>query len=409
MTDKASLQRLKLSNFKLDSLLNITLSINENLPTHELLDRYKNILRDDLSIGRVIIFWYISKWTCLLSSGFNDECYKDLDVEKDLLKYTEITSLTSSKPSILSPFDVVIPVYHKNIPLAYLLIGDIDDERNGVSPTIKHLHFIQTLTNIIIVAIENKRLYRENLKQESLKKELELASKMQNMLIPAVETLPKNDKIYVSAFYHPHSDVGGDYYDIIQLNDNEFGFCIADVSGKGISAALIMSNFQAGLRALFTSEISLSSLISKLNKTVMTNTNGEKFITMFIGIYNTFSRELYYINAGHNPPILYDQASNSIKYLKEGCVGLGMFSEIPVISEGIENIHAHSKLICYTDGLVECENENKEEFGTDEIEKNIASDQKMEVIIANTMNNLNNFKGKRPYIDDITIIGLEFY
>jgi len=409
MTDKASLQRLKLSNFKLEVLLSITQSINENLPTNELLEKYKKILREDLNIGKVIIFWNTGKWTCMLSSGFNDECYKDIDVEKDLLKYTEITSLTPAKPPILFPFDVVIPVYHKTIPLAYLLIGDIDDERNGVSPTIKHLHFIQTLTNIIIVAIENKRLYRESIKQESIRKELELASKMQNLLIPDIGSLPKNDKIYVSAYYHPHSDVGGDYYDFLQLNENEFGFCIADVSGKGISAALIMSNFQASLRALFISEISLTNLVLKLNKIVMTNTDGEKFITMFIGIYNTSSRELYYINAGHNQPILYDSQNNSIKYLKEGCVGLGMISEIPFISEGFEKINANSKLICYTDGLVECENEKKLEFGTSEIEKNIITNNKMEVIINNIINNLNNFKGKKPYIDDISIIGMEFF
>lgn len=408
MTDKASLQRLQLSNFKLDTLLNITLSINENLPTHELLDRYKNILREDLNIGRLIIFTYTNQWTCMLSSGFADECYKDMDVENDLLHYTEITSLTSSKPPALSPFDVVIPVYHKNTPLAYLLIGDIDDERNGVSPTIKHLHFIQTLTNIIIVAIENKRLFREYLKQESLKKELELASKMQTMLIPSVEKLPRNDKVYVSAFYHPHYDIGGDYYDFVQLNDSEFGFCIADVSGKGISAALIMSNFQASLRALFTSDTPLANLILKLNKTVMDNTNGEKFITMFIGIYNTSTRELYYINAGHNQPVLYNKSDHSVKYLKEGCVGLGMISEIPFIREGIENIDPDSRLICYTDGLVECENENRVEFGTSSIENNIGNGYSMDEIINTLIKDLDEFKGKRPYIDDISIIGIEF-
>jgi len=409
MTDKASLQRLKLSNFKLDSLLNITQAINENLSTDALLQKYKTILREDLNIGRVLIFRFNKKWTCLLSSGFENGCYKNLDVEKELLQYTDIVSLPSIKPAILNPFDVVIPVYHKKNPLAYVLIGDIDDEREGVSPTIKHLHFIQTLTNIIIVAIENKRLYSENIKQESIRKELELASKMQNMLIPAPESLPKNDKIYASAFYHPHSDVGGDYYDFLPLNNSEFGFCIADVSGKGISAALIMSNFQAGLRALFTSDISLSNLVYKLNKTVMANTNGEKFITMFIGIYNTETRMLHYINAGHNPPVLYNSYDQSIKYLKNGCIGLGMMNDISTLTEGSENINSGSKLICYTDGLVETENADNEEFGTSEIEKNICSDENMELIIENIINNLNDFKGKKPYIDDISIIGLEFF
>ena len=162
-------------------------------------------------------------------------------------------------------FDIVIPVYNNNSPLAYVLIGDIVEEGEGVSPTIKHLHFIQTLSNIIIVSIENMRLFQESLRQIAIKKELELASRMQNMLIPKNSELPQNDKIWITSFYHPHLDVGGDYYDFINLSENEVGFCIADVSGKGISAALLMSNFQANLRALFSSEISLPALVEKLN------------------------------------------------------------------------------------------------------------------------------------------------
>jgi len=90
----------------------------------------------------------------------------------------------------LKDYDFVIPVYNNNNPLAYVLIGDIDDEMAGVSPVIKHLHFIQTISNVIIVAIENIRLFKESLKQESLRKELELASRMQSMLIPKKSVLP---------------------------------------------------------------------------------------------------------------------------------------------------------------------------------------------------------------------------
>ena len=114
------------------------------------------------------------------------------------------------------------------------------------------MRFIQTISNILIVAIENIRLYNENLRQVAIKRELELASKMQTMLIPEDENLPSNKHIRFKAFYHPHFEVGGDYYDVISLSEDQVGFCIADVSGKGISAAILMSNFQANLRALFT-------------------------------------------------------------------------------------------------------------------------------------------------------------
>ena len=98
--------------------------------------------------------------------------------------------------------------------------------------------------------LENIRLFKESVKQEAFKKELELASKMQYMLIPSRKILPRTKTLFVDSFYHPHFEVGGDYYDFIQLNEKEFGFCIADVSGKGIPAALLMSNFQACLRTM---------------------------------------------------------------------------------------------------------------------------------------------------------------
>ena len=94
------------------------------------------------------------------------------------------------------------------------------------------------------------------------------------MLIPENANLPQDKSVLFSAFYHPHFSVGGDYYDCIALNDNVFGFCIADVSGKGISAAILMSNFQANLRALFTDEIPLDQLVIKLNDRVMASSKG---------------------------------------------------------------------------------------------------------------------------------------
>ena len=319
MSGKASLRRLQFCNFKLDVLLNITLGINENLPVDEILHRFENVLRKDLNIGKVLIYSYNQKWECILASGFHRNIAEGIRVETDLLYYKQITNLSVALNPNLELFDVIIPVYHHDAPIAYIIIGDIDEERAGMSPTIKHLHFIQTLTNIIIVAIENKRLFDESMRQEAIKKELELASRMQTMLIPNPSLLPNNDKIHASAYYLPHFEVGGDYYDFIKLNDTEYGFCIADVSGKGISAALLMSNFQANIRALFGTNLPLIETVKKLNQRVMENANGEKFITLFIGKYNTETRQLEYINAGHNPPIFYNCQSKHVEMLTIGC------------------------------------------------------------------------------------------
>ena len=154
--------------------------------------------------------------------------------------------------------------------------------------------------------------------------------------------------------------MGGDYYDFIWLNANEFAFCVADVSGKGVPAALLMSNFQANLRVLLFYIPSLTELVKELNSKVMASAKGEKFITFFIAKYNLKTQTLTYVNAAHNPPLL--ASGNTISELKIGCTGLGMFDEIGLIEEGILSISPDSTILCYTDGLVELENEKSQNF-----------------------------------------------
>lgn len=409
MSAKASLKRLQFSNFKLDTILDITLAINENLPVNELLEQFETILRKELNIGKVLLFRYNEKWECLLASGIHRNVSEGIRVETDLLYYKQITNLTTALNPNLELFDVIIPVYHHETPIAYVMIGDIDEERAGISPTIKHLHFIQTMANIIVVAIENKRLVDENVRQEALKKELELASRMQTMLIPNPALLPNNDKIHASAYYLPHFDVGGDYYDFIKLNNEEYGFCMADVSGKGISAALLMSNFQANVRALFSANLPLPTTINKLNERVMENANGEKFITLFIGKYNANTRELEYINAGHNPSLLYLGDTKEVIHLSEGCTGVGMLDEIPVINLGKKTLAPGSKLVCFTDGIVELENDKKQEFGDSIMAESMGSNENIGNIIDDIIDKLNVHKGSNDFFDDVSLMGIEFH
>ncbi len=405
--NKAKFDRLKFCNFKLETILEITLAINDNLSTNQLLAKYTNILQEKLNIGKVLVYNYNKEWTVIVKSGIAENSYQKISVENDLLPQPEITTGSATNNGNLEEFDVIIPVYHNNKAIAFVLIGDIDEEKEGISPTIKHLHFIQTLTNIIIVAIENRRLYEQSLKQEAMRKELELASRMQAMLIPDSKSFPQTKQIHVYAFYRPHYEVGGDYYDFLTLSPNEVGFCIADVSGKGISAALLMSNFQANLRALFTAEISLTDLVLKLNDRVMSNAHAEKFITLFVAKYNTATRVLDYINAGHNPPVLYSKATG-LQFLTQGCVGLGMLDEIPVIRHGTMALN-ESKLVCFTDGLVEIEDDNEQQIGNQVIEECLATENTIKDSIENMIAKLLIREGNKSIFDDISILGIESF
>jgi sigma-B regulation protein RsbU (phosphoserine phosphatase) len=405
---KFSDNRLKLSTFKLNALLDITLAINDNVSTSELIRRYEKMLTDDLDIGKVIVLKFSDKWECLLNSGFGTRFFEKVDMERDLLPFEEISFITSEPQHFPELVDIVIPVSHKDKAIAFVLIGDIEEEGEGVSPIIKHLRFIQTLSNIITVAIENKRLFQETLRQEALKREMELASKMQTMLIPEKEKLPSNEHIRIEAFYHPHFEVGGDYYDVIQLSRDEVGFCIADVSGKGISAAILMSNFQANLRALFTADKNLTETLHKLNKSVMNSAKGEKFITLFIARYHYGTRELKYVNAGHNPPLLYKPGSKKLTPLSSGCVGMGMLDELPFVNEALVPMEEPAKLFCYTDGLVEVIQDSGVEFGTENLEKELTNDRALEDNILTIIEKQKILEGSASIFDDISIIGAQF-
>ncbi len=405
---KSSIKRLQLTTFKLRSLLNITQAINENLTQKQLLEKYEELLTKDLNIGKVLVFKYADSWRCILKSGEVGASYENINVKKDLIPINEISFITSSSNIPLNDFDIVIPVINKGTPMAFVIIGDIK-EGEGVSPTIKHLNFIQTLSNIIIVAIENIRLFKESLKQEALRKELELASKMQNLLIPNLDNLPRNSKIHVTAFYHPHFEVGGDYYDYLELSKDEFGFCISDVSGKGMSAALLMSNFQANLRALFTHEISLAALVEKLNERIMHAADGEKFITLFIGKFNYKTRELEYINAGHNPPILYQKKKKDLLMLNKGCVGIGMLDEIPMIRKGSITIEENTKILCYTDGLIELLDGKGISYATKEIEECLSNNDGIKNNIDNIIIKQGITEDSTSIFDDISILGIEIF
>jgi len=396
--------RLKISRFKLDSLLDITMSINANLPTETLLAKYESILRDNLGIGKILIFKRSDEWECLLNGGF-PKYYENIDVESRLLGFDDITYISAEMD--FEGVDIIVPVFNNNVHIAFLFIGDIEEEGEGMSPVLKHLTFLQTISNIIIVAIENIRLHKESLRQEALKKELELAAKMQQMLIPDNRHMPRNPEIIVNGFYFPHYEVGGDYYDCIKLSDTKTGFCIADVSGKGMSAAILMSNFQASFRALFTADTDLEQLIHKLNSIVVLNAAGERFITFFVARYDHRNKLLEYINAAHNPPVMYNTLSGEVTHFTASCVGIGMLDEIPRIRKSTVQVEGHFKLVCYTDGLSELKDENGNDIGTGEILRYISNNEPVEKNLQEMLKYLGIPDANPNLFDDVSIIAAD--
>lgn len=400
-------RQLKLKDFKLNSLLEITNSINTNQSVDQLVMIYEFILKEQLGFDRFVLFIKQEHWDILIRTGAKSKV-KEINVERDLIRFKEITVIESSYIDSLNEFDVVIPVHHKERPLAYLLIKGVGEVRLKPSSHFENLTFIQTLTNIIVVAIENKRMAKLGLKQERIKKELEVASEMQKLLFPS--DLPSDKRIDLAATHRARHEVGGDYYDFIPINDDEFIVCIADVSGKGISAAMLMANFQATIRTLLNFQrFDLTFLVEELNKKVMRSAKGEKFITFFIGEYNSKTRRLKYINAGHNYPILTN--GRKATFLDQGCIGLGMLDEIPFIEPDEITIPKNSTLFLYTDGVVELENREGEQFETDRLIKIIHGFYPLKMEDLNTLifSKLDEWRGAKEPDDDTAILSCRIF
>jgi sigma-B regulation protein RsbU (phosphoserine phosphatase) len=227
------------------------------------------------------------------------------------------------------------------------------------------------------------------------------------MLFPV--KLPKSNLFEIYATYLPHQEVGGDYYDFLEVNENEFIFSMADVSGKGIPAALLMSNFQANLHAFVQHTSSLTELIKLLNDKVYQSAKGEKFITFFLGRYNLLTRQLHYINAGHNPPFLIHE--KVVYMLNDGSTGLGMFEELPFINQGKVFIPPNAMLHCYTDGVTDVENSRGVEFGMNRLRDFLTGRKQlhdMKMLHQQLIDTLSAFKENKSYTDDITLMSCWF-
>ncbi len=405
MTDPSKISHQKqIQDLKLNALLEVTKAINNNFSTGQLLELYQEILENRLGVGKLVLFSFETEWKCLLKYGINKELGA-IQFEEELLSISEIETINYNKGELSKQFEIVIPVFHKKTPLAYVLLSDVNEEKLELSAAIKHLPFVQTLTNIIVVAIENKKLFKENIQKAQINKELELAKSMQQMLFP--KDLPNSDGLLVAAKYLPHQQVGGDYYDFIKLNNHEFVFCVADVSGKGVAAALLMSNIQATLQSLITFTHNLKDIIIELNKRVITNAKNEKFVSLFLAKLNTKSQQLTYINAGHNPPILFYE--NKFMELTNGCPLLGVTEFLPVINVEIFNYTSEFTLLCYTDGLTDTINSEKETISVESIEDLIRKNNKSTPDFLNKtiLFYAEEFKGDVEFPDDIALLTLK--
>ncbi|MEP6795655.1 MAG: PP2C family protein-serine/threonine phosphatase [Saprospiraceae bacterium] len=396
-------QELSLKQLQINSLLTITQAINDNVAAPELYNMYKSFIGWEMGIKRMALFFkQDDEWQCVTHLKADHLTQID-NLGPILKKFSKTQRITKSDPELLQGFDLMIPVYHKKNPIAFALVGGIRAEADDYS----RLQFITTFTNIIAVAIENKRLFKRQIEQERFDRDMELASSVQKMLIP--DHLPQSKFFELATVYKPHLTVGGDYFDFIQYDEQRLAFCIADISGKGVSAAILMANFQAILQSLIYQYRDLETFVFALNQAVYRITRSDRFITLFIGELNLRNNTLQYINAGHFPPFLIQ--NGEITRLESGCTIIGAFETLPEIQMGEVSLTHPGMIFACTDGLTDVQNDLGEYFADEHISTIIQNaDQYTSAEMLNDalMNEVDHFRGTKPYPDDIAILTCKY-
>ena len=248
-------------------------------------------------------------------------------------------------------------------------------------------------------------LIEEQNKRQRLENEISIAREVQNQLFPSA--LPSVPGVEIEAICKAARSVSGDYYDFIQLSPTHVAIAIADISGKGISAALLMASLQAALRSQALTEgsesLSTAELVSRLNKHLVRNTGDDRFATFFIAVYDSATRTLRYTNAGHLPSFLICNGSSHL--LDKGGMVLGVLEDYPY-EQGVLEVAPDSLLIGYSDGLVEPENVYGEEFGIARLREAAIRVQsaKPSMVAESLMAAAEEWAGTPEQADDMTVI-----
>lgn len=250
---------------------------------------------------------------------------------------------------------VLIPLSLQQEKNAVLALGN---RANQKSITPSDFNFLYSLGNLLLLSIQKTYLLEERIEKERIEKELHIARDIQQRLQP--ENIPEIENISLAAKNQPSREVGGDYFDIIPCENKRYYLAIADVTGKGIPASLIMANLQAMIHILTTTDLSLVKKTGQINDIIYNNTPPDIFITFFWGYVDVETMNFHYVNAGHNPPLLL-RDDTFIELSKGGLILGALQTMMPYQSDTI-HLQSDDIIVFYTDGVTEAMNNDEEEF-----------------------------------------------
>ncbi|HTC93419.1 MAG TPA: SpoIIE family protein phosphatase [Terriglobales bacterium] len=400
---------------QLSLLFEATRLLNSTLDLAELLELILKIARTELKADRGSVFLADHKtkelWS-IVASGLDHEEIRIpigrgvagmVAASGDIINVEDAYSLPYFDSSYDKKFGyttrslLCLPIRHFDGEI----VGVIQLLNKGGASrfTSDDVDFLNKLSGHMAMALEKARLHREIVEKQRMEKEMALARTIQRSLLP--EAPPVVPGYELAVLNEPCFEVGGDYYDFLNLGPQTLLLVIADVEGKGVSSALIMSNLQATLRALVMHLHSLEVLALSLNEMIYNDTKSEKYLSIFLGLVDTRRSGLHYINAGHVPPILINGETGKYKLLEEGGTVVGLFPTAEY-NRGSASLTPGDVLVCCTDGILEAMNAQEDEYGTERLAECVASHRvkPAQAIVDAVLAEVSEFSRSGTHIDD---------
>lgn len=386
-------------------MLDMVRTLNPTSKPLELVDHFIPKIINQLDVNKLVFVFKIdSKLEVLYNHNFPSVNVSEFAFLNTIYLTTPVSKLNSTVLDELKA-EYVIPLggYLTNETTGWLIIADFADTDEEV---VNDLIFIETVGNILAISLRNVWLTEIRVAREIMVRDLEVAGKIQKHSLPSDFDVHEFLDVYAENI--PHSKVAGDFYDVVPIGKDEVFICIADVSGKGIVAAMMVATLQANLRVLVQSSTSFHLIIKQLHNILeQIKADEEHYVTLFLAKFNVKSGKLAYINAGHNPPYLL--RDDKFKTLTKGCIPLGLLP-IEGIEIGYENFLPGDLLFLFTDGIVEQFNSLDQQIGDEEVINDVRNMKNMssKFIVTSILEKVKQYAGDIPIGDDLSLMIVKF-
>jgi sigma-B regulation protein RsbU (phosphoserine phosphatase) len=320
--------------------------------------------------------------------------------QKEIVEFLETAPETEKEVCLCNEEDLV----EKHLEVIETSLEKIEDQTLGVC-VVCHGHVDTQLLEMDYTAAVCLEHYSDEERQR-LESELELSQIVQRALLP--QRMPEIKGVELAAFSRPSEIIGGDYFDFFQFRDGTHGLVIADVSGHGVSAGMLMSSLQMAIRTMAPLTDSPAEVLERINHFYIHNIHFTTFVTVFLACFDPATLTLSYVNAGHNPPAVRRRSDGTITWLKPTAPAIGLAEEFHPQMQSISFAEGDS-LLLYTDGVTEVMNISNEEFGQERLAELVHqyADRPAPDLLQAVRQALSIFGGNQPLVDDVTMVALK--